>query len=104
MRDGDPQGLLEGLKIAAIALDRYFQAISPSFLVSETSFSFGQTPWLMDIVWHLPFGKSMQKIRYRAIDMMRKRIKAAQEIEIQDLASHLVSYTFDKICLSTQQI
>ncbi|KIJ54456.1 hypothetical protein M422DRAFT_58037 [Sphaerobolus stellatus SS14] len=74
MREGDPEQLLEGLKLAAIALD-----------------SFGQSPWLMDIAWHMPFGQSMQRIRYRAIDMMRKRVKAAKEVEIQDLASHLLA-------------
>jgi len=74
MRDGDPEGLLDGLKKAAIALD-----------------SFGQSPWLMDIMWHLPFGKSMQKIRYRAIDMMRKRVQADKDVEIRDLASHLLA-------------
>lgn len=40
----------------------------------------------------------MQKIRYRAIDMMRKRVQADKDVEIRDLASHLVSKTLIHDC------
>ncbi|GJJ15379.1 hypothetical protein Clacol_009655 [Clathrus columnatus] len=74
MRDGDPNGLLDGLKTAATALD-----------------SFGQVPWLMDIIWHLPFGSSMHQIQHRAAAMMRKRQGAGWKVDMSDLASYLLS-------------
>lgn len=74
MRDGDPEGLLHGLKIAATVLD-----------------SFGQVPWLMDIIWHLPFGSSMHLIRRRAAAMMRQRQSLKQKIDMSDLSSYLLS-------------
>ncbi|KAF8529305.1 cytochrome P450 [Hysterangium stoloniferum] len=73
MRDGDPEGMLDGLKTAATVLD-----------------SFGQAPWLMDIIWHLPVGKSMHKIRHRAAAMMRARVKAEKDVDMRDLSSHLL--------------
>ncbi|KAF8590792.1 cytochrome P450 [Ramaria rubella] len=74
MKTGDPEGLLEGLEKAAIVLD-----------------TFGQIPWLMDIIWHLPVGKSMHGVRRRAAAMMRTRMRAEKDVDMCDLASHLLA-------------
>lgn len=58
--------------------------------------SFGQVPWLMDIVWHLPFGKSMHQIRHRAAEMMRKRQSSKQTTDVSDLASYLVRLFYEQ--------
>lgn len=96
MRDGDPEGLLHGLKIAATVLDRSvlgrlkIQNLVINFFVDDILPSFGQVPWLMDIIWHLPFGSSMHLIRHRAAAMMRQRQSLKQKVDMSDLSSYLV--------------
>ncbi|CCM06429.1 uncharacterized protein FIBRA_08690 [Fibroporia radiculosa] len=74
MKSDDPLRLVEGGKLATVLLD-----------------SVGQTPWLMDIIWHLPVGRSMVRLRDVAATMMRNRIKSNDNIQLRDLASFLLS-------------
>ncbi|KAF8526942.1 cytochrome P450 [Hysterangium stoloniferum] len=73
MQNGDTQNLIRSGKRATVLLD-----------------SIGQTPWLMDIMWHLPAGSEMQKLRNFAAETMRARIKADQDVQIRDLSSYLI--------------
>ncbi|KAF8178952.1 cytochrome P450 [Pholiota molesta] len=76
MKRGDPEGLVYGGKIATVLLD-----------------SVGQSPWLMDLIWHLPAGKSMVRLRERAAAMMRTRVKADSTTTVRDLTSYLVRFS-----------
>lgn len=74
MRDGDPRGLIEGGKMATCIVD-----------------SVGQSPWLMDLIWHLPFGRSMHFLTDAAGAMMRTRIQRAKDTDMLDLTSYLLA-------------
>ncbi|KAJ6529989.1 cytochrome P450 [Mycena vulgaris] len=73
MKKGDPEGLVYGGKMATVILD-----------------CVGQSPWLIDLAWHLPLGKSMTRLRQVAAAMMRKRVEADAETTMRDLTSHLL--------------
>ncbi|KAJ7464565.1 cytochrome P450 [Mycena latifolia] len=73
MKNGDPQGLVEGGKMATVILD-----------------CIGQSPWLMDLAWYLPLGKSMVHLRDAAAAMMRHRVEADADTMMRDLTSYLV--------------
>lgn len=53
--------------------------------------SVGQCPWLIDLAWHLPFGRSMRFLEKAAAEMMRTRMKRSNETEMLDLSSYLVN-------------
>ncbi|KAI0313882.1 cytochrome P450 [Amylostereum chailletii] len=73
MRDGDPRGLVQGGKQATAVLD-----------------SFGQAPWLFDLIQHIP-SQSMQRLRKIAAEMMRTRYHAdMKDVKIRDLSSYLI--------------
>ncbi|KAI0046882.1 cytochrome P450 [Auriscalpium vulgare] len=73
MKNGDPHNFILNGKIATAVLD-----------------SVGQTPWLMDLVWHLPAGKDMHELRRRAADMVRARINVVKPQALRDLMSYLI--------------
>ncbi|KAJ7488119.1 cytochrome P450 [Mycena latifolia] len=73
MKNGDPEDLVDGGKMATIILD-----------------SIGQSPWLMDIAWHLPQGKSMVRLRQFAAAVMRRRVQASADTAMRDLTSYLL--------------
>ncbi|KAI1783613.1 cytochrome P450 [Ganoderma leucocontextum] len=50
----------------------------------------GQSPWLLDILWHLPFTARWQAYRKHAAEMMRNRVKAGELAGYRDLASYLM--------------
>jgi len=50
---------------------------------------FGQTPWLMDILWHLPASGDFQKLQQDATTMMHTRLRA-QAVKLRDLCSYLI--------------
>ena len=56
--------------------------------------SLGQSPWLLDILWHLPFTAKMRRHGDHAIEMMHKRVEAVELPGYRDLASYLVSPCF----------
>jgi len=72
MRDGDPRNLCAAGKMATVVQD-----------------SIGQTPWLMDILWHLPSSEVMHRVRKSAASMMRNRVNAVN-VKIRDLSSYLI--------------
>ncbi|KAJ7097294.1 cytochrome P450 [Mycena belliarum] len=72
MQNGDPEGLVAGGKFATVILD-----------------CIGQSPWLMDLAWHIPLGKSMVRLRDVAAAMMRNRVKADSDVTMRDLTSYL---------------
>lgn len=55
--------------------------------------SIGQTPWLMDILWHLPASEAVHCLRRNAAELMRIRVRS-KDVEIRDLSSYLVSHPF----------
>ncbi|KAF7335623.1 Cytochrome P450 [Mycena venus] len=73
MENGDADGLIHGGKMATIVLD-----------------CVGQSPWLMDLAWHLPMGKTMVRLKNVAATMMRNRVKADAETTMRDLTSYLL--------------
>lgn len=95
MKNGDPRKLVMGGKKATVVLDRFvgrFFKVLTSFQVVHHFISFGQTPWLMDIIWKLPGSASMHYLRGVAAQMMRTRVQASN-VRIRDLASYLVRWT-----------
>ncbi|KZT24130.1 cytochrome P450 [Neolentinus lepideus HHB14362 ss-1] len=78
MKNGDPDRLIEGGRMATAAAE-----------------IFGQAPWLMDIAWHLPASKHIHELRHLAARMMRRRIAAASNEKVgmgfRDLSSYLIS-------------
>ncbi|TFK32486.1 cytochrome P450 [Crucibulum laeve] len=71
MKRGDPEGLLMGGKNATRLLD-----------------SVGQSPWLMDIAWHIPAGKAMVRLRDVAAAAMRRRVESDADTTMRDLSSY----------------
>ena len=56
-------------------------------------YSFGQAPWLLDIMWHIPVSKSVHRLRHRSAAMMRRRVQS-KDVQIWDLSSYLVNLFF----------
>ncbi|KAJ7712050.1 cytochrome P450 [Mycena metata] len=73
MKNGDPAGLVDSGKMATVLLD-----------------SLGQSPWVIDLAWHLPLGNSMVRLRQVAAEMMRNRVRADADTTMRDLTSHLL--------------
>lgn len=91
MVEGDPRGLIEGGKMATCIVDRLVcVAILVVSFSDLFSFSVGQCPWLMDLIYHLPSGRSMRFLEKAAAEMMRTRVQRANETDILDLSSYLV--------------
>lgn len=44
----------------------------------------------MDIIWHLPVGRPVTRLRDIAASLMRTRIKSDADVELRDLTSYLV--------------
>ncbi|TFK46442.1 cytochrome P450 [Heliocybe sulcata] len=74
MKNGDAGGLISGGRMATAANE-----------------VFGQIPWLMDIVWHLPTTKHMHQLHHLAGHMMRRRMDASGTVDHKDLSSYLIS-------------
>ncbi|EIW57872.1 cytochrome P450 [Trametes versicolor FP-101664 SS1] len=74
MRNGDPQGIIHTGKMATAMMD-----------------SLGQTPWLLDILWHMPFTKKMHLLDDHAARMMKTRVKSKDLPEYRDLASYWIA-------------
>ncbi|GJE88926.1 cytochrome P450 [Phanerochaete sordida] len=72
MKNGDPRGMIKGGKLATILLD-----------------SVGQTPWLLDIVWRLPLGRSMHRLTEIAAELMDHRLRITEPPSFRDLVSFL---------------
>ena len=53
--------------------------------------SLGQSPWLLDILWHLPLTARMRAHEKNAAEMMRNRVEAVDLPGYRDLSSYLVS-------------
>ncbi len=53
-------------------------------------YSVGLSPWLLDILWHLPATKTMHASRDLATSMMRTRMKAERALDYRDLSSYWV--------------
>lgn len=51
---------------------------------------FGQAPWLMDIIWHVPVSEAMVKYSAISAAMMHKRIKVNDATSMRDLSSYLL--------------
>ncbi|KAI0706361.1 cytochrome P450 [Earliella scabrosa] len=73
MKNGDPQELIYNGKLAIVAMD-----------------SFGQSPWLMDILWHAPATRDMHILVRRAAEMTQKRVKTKDLPAFRDLMSYLI--------------
>ncbi|KAJ8486823.1 hypothetical protein ONZ51_g4573 [Trametes cubensis] len=73
MKNGDPHGIIHNGKVALGLLD-----------------SLGQTPWLLDILWHVSATKSMHTLEHLAAEMMRTRVKSKDLPEFRDLTSYLL--------------
>ncbi|KAM5544703.1 hypothetical protein V8D89_001601 [Ganoderma adspersum] len=50
---------------------------------------FGQSPWLLDILWHLPLTARMHAHEKNAAEMMRNRVEAVDLPGYRDLSSYL---------------
>lgn len=95
MKNGDPRGLIESGKTAMVILDRcvLHRALCKWGMLTHglTATSVGQSPWLMDLLWHLPAGKGLRHFRALASKMMRSRILATSPPPFKDLVTYLVS-------------
>ena len=52
---------------------------------------FGQSPWLLDILWHLPLTARMRANKKNAAEMVCNRVEAVDLPSYRDLSSYLVS-------------
>ena len=91
MKNGDPENIIHTSKVATGMLDRYVYHPLEQYHFSHGLNSLGQTPWLMDILWHAPTTKKMHLLTETAAKMMRKRVKSLELPDFRDLASYLVS-------------
>lgn len=73
MKNGDPQELIYNNKLAIVAMD-----------------SFGQSPWLMDILWHAPATRDMHILVRRAAEITRKRVETKELPAFHDLMTYLI--------------
>ncbi|KAJ7872327.1 cytochrome P450 [Mycena olivaceomarginata] len=74
MESGDPDGMVEGGHLATGLLD-----------------SLGQSPWIIDLAWHLPIGESQVRLRDEAAVMVEKRVREDSEITMRDVVSYFLS-------------
>lgn len=91
MQKGDVKDLVACGKQAMVALDRYAFTLYHDNILSFECNSFGQIPWLMDIIWYIPSGEAMVKYSRAAAAMMHNRIKTNDSITSRDISSYLVS-------------
>lgn len=90
LKDGDPHEIVEGGKVATALLDRCDRYIIHP--CSElTAFSFGQTPWLMDISWHITGMGPFKQLQALAASMVHTRMKNVEKIKVKDIMHYLVS-------------
>ncbi|KAI8969884.1 cytochrome P450 [Trametes punicea] len=73
MKNGDPDGIVNTGKIALGQMD-----------------CIGQTPWLLDILWHVPATRRMHTLEDLAAQMMRARVQSKDLPEHRDLSSYLL--------------
>ncbi|TFK91285.1 cytochrome P450 [Polyporus arcularius HHB13444] len=73
MENGDPRGFITTGKNALVLLD-----------------SIGQSPWLMDIMWHIPTSKTMRHLISNSKEMMLTRLKTKPRPGQRDLMSYLI--------------
>ncbi|TFK91279.1 cytochrome P450 [Polyporus arcularius HHB13444] len=73
MKNGDPRGFITTGKNAIVMLD-----------------SIGQSPWLMDILWHIPTSKTMRRLISNSREMMLNRLKTKPRPGQRDLMSYLI--------------
>ncbi|KAL1949854.1 hypothetical protein VTO73DRAFT_8735 [Trametes versicolor] len=71
LKKGDSNGIMRSNKLATTIMD-----------------SVGLSPWLLDILWHLPATKTMHASRDLATSMMRTRMKAERALDYRDLSSY----------------
>lgn len=77
--------------MATAMMDRYVYALVVRNKYQHFPSSLGQTPWLLDILWHMPFTKKMHLLDDLAALMMTNRVKSKDLPEYRDLSSYLVS-------------
>ena len=92
MKNGDPKGLVDGGKMATVILDWSVSILSLSLPLTRIIHgnSIGQSPWLIDLAWYFPVGKSMVQLREVAASMMRNRVEVDADTTMRDLTSYLV--------------
>ncbi|KAI0833790.1 cytochrome P450 [Trametes gibbosa] len=73
MKNGDAKELIYTGKLATVMQD-----------------SLGQSPWLMDIMWHIPATKDMHQIVRLASQMTRTRVQSKDLPDFRDLISYLM--------------
>ncbi|KAJ8463955.1 hypothetical protein ONZ51_g9915 [Trametes cubensis] len=73
MKNGDPHNIIQTGKVALGMLD-----------------CLGQSPWLLDILWHMPATKNMHTLEHLAATMMQRRMKSKDLPEFRDLSSYLL--------------
>ncbi|KIP04469.1 hypothetical protein PHLGIDRAFT_193285 [Phlebiopsis gigantea 11061_1 CR5-6] len=74
MKNGDPQNLIMGGKMAIVIVD-----------------SIGQTPWLMDLIWHLPVGGAVHRMLLLGAQMVHTRLQVKEQAPYRDLMSYLTA-------------
>ncbi|KAI0353754.1 cytochrome P450 [Trametes cingulata] len=87
MKNGDPEGAIYTAKTATAMMD-----------------SIGQSPWLLDILWHIPLTKKMHLFQDMAAQMMRDRVNSKDLPEYRDLASYLIAAGIPQRELETDAI
>lgn len=93
MKNGDPQELIYNNKLAIVAMDRSaHDCIFRDSLIHPNGSSFGQSPWLMDILWHAPATRDMHILVRRAAEITRKRVETKELPAFHDLMTYLVCH------------
>ncbi|KAI0667892.1 cytochrome P450, partial [Trametes maxima] len=72
MRNGDSKGLVETAKFSTVMMD-----------------TFGQSPWLLDILWRIPATRDMHHLVRMTAAMTHNRLKSKELPTSRDLLSYL---------------
>ena len=92
MKNGDPHKIIQTGKVALGMLDWCVPTDPTSLRIAYSLVaSLGQSPWLLDILWHMPATKNMHTLEHLAATMMQRRMRSKDLPEFRDLSSYLVS-------------
>lgn len=93
MENEDPQNIINAGKMSNVVHERFAHALIPrSPSRSDHFLSFGQSPWLLQIIRRIPVGREVHSFVRLAAEMTRNRLKAKDLPAFRDLMSYLVRY------------
>ena len=91
IKNGDPLEVVYTGKLAIVAQDRCAHLLLPFCTLCLTFVrSFGQSPWLFDILWYIPTTRDLHFLFKLGTEMAHTRINQKEPHTFRDLVSYLV--------------